>query len=143
MIASQTWAQFATERSQQAGYRMGAARAAVIELLAEQDCALSASDVADTLQSIGRASAFRILQQLDRLDLVRRIELGDGMARFEPVHPRGDHHHHMVCDSCGKIFPFEDPGLERAIDRLSRRAGSFDVQAHDVTLHGACDACSA
>ncbi len=65
------------------------------------------------------------------------------MARFELVHPRGDHHHHMVCDSCGKFFPFEDPGLERAIDRLARRADSFDVQAHDVTLHGACDACSA
>ena len=64
------------------------------------------------------------------------------MARYEPAHPSGEHHHHVVCDSCGTVEPFEDAALERAIHRLSDKV-SFDVAAHDVTLHGTCPACRA
>jgi Fur family ferric uptake transcriptional regulator len=45
-----------------------------------------------------------------------------------------------VCDSCGQIAPFEDPTLEQAIARVSRRL-SFAVDDHDVVLHGACSDC--
>ena len=53
------------------------------------------------------------------------------------MRPGGHHHHHLVCDDCGNVLPFEDSGLERSIDRLSRRL-DFAVAEHEVVLHGSC-----
>jgi len=64
--------------------------------------------------------------------------VGDGVARYEPQRPQ--HHHHLVCDGCGRLEPFEDDALELAIRRLADRV-AFDVSDHDVTLHGSCDRC--
>lgn len=126
------------------GYRRGGARNAVVELLDAQDCALTAQEIDDRLRAegrgVGRASVYRILEMLTELRLVQRIDVGQGVARYERHLPDGDHHHHLVCDSCGQIAPFEDPALERAIERVSARL-SFDVDDHDVVLHGACSDC--
>ena len=77
---------------------------------------------------------------MDALGLVQRIDLGDGVARFEPAHAGGDHHHHLVCDDCGKVEPFEDARLESAIARVADGRG-YAVAAHDVVLRGACEDC--
>jgi Fur family ferric uptake transcriptional regulator len=75
------------------------------------------------------------------LDLLSRVEIGDGVARYEPQRPHDDaHHHHLVCDGCGKLTPFQDDALERAIHGLAARV-AFDVSDHDVTLHGSCENC--
>ncbi len=138
------WSEHALARLQEAGYRRGGARMAVVELLDRQDCALSALEIEDRLRderrAVGRASIYRTLEQLAELRLVQRLEVGQGTARYEPVQPGGDHHHHMVCDRCGTVVPFEDSGLEQSIERLSARV-KFDVAEHDVVLHGACEAC--
>jgi len=138
------WAEHALERLQDAGYRRGGARSAVVELLGRQDCALSAQDIEEHLRRedrrVARASVYRALEQLADLRLVTKLEVGQGTARYEPLLPDGDHHHHMVCDACGTVVPFEDPELEKSIEALSRRV-SFDVAEHDVVLHGACKDC--
>ena len=72
---------------------------------------------------------------------MQRIDLGSGTARYEPVWPDG-HHHHLVCDNCGKVEAFEDPALENALTRVEKRSG-YAVAGHDVVLHGACADCDA
>ena len=138
------WIEHAQERLAQAGFRRGGARRAVIDLLGRQACALTAHEIDDRLRTegraVGRASVYRALEQLTALHLVARLEVGQDAARYEPVHPGGEHHHHLVCDRCGRITPFEDRALETAIDRLSHRV-RFDVGDHDVVLHGACEKC--
>ena len=138
------WVDHAQARLAQAGYRRGGARRAVIELLGRQACALTAHEIDERLRTdgraVGRASVYRALEQLTELHLVARLEVGQNAARYEPVHPSGEHHHHLVCDTCGRITPFEDRALESAIDRLSRRV-RFDVGDHDVVLHGSCENC--
>jgi Fur family ferric uptake transcriptional regulator len=124
-----------------AGYRSGAARRAVVEWIGRQTCAVTARDVEDALRAegraVGRASIYRTLEQLAALKLVTRIDVGDGMARYEPADPSGDHHHHLICDDCGSLTPFEDDDLERSLERLASRL-NFDVADHDVVLHGNC-----
>ena len=138
------WAETTLEALQRKGLRNGGARRAVIELLAEQDCCLTAQEIFDRLRASGRqvgiASVYRVLDLLTSEGLVQRIELGSGIARYEPVHSGGEHHHHLVCDSCGKVEAFEDRGLERAIHRLEESSG-YAVAGHDVVLHGACSSC--
>jgi Fur family ferric uptake transcriptional regulator len=90
---------------------------------------------------VARASVYRVLEELEALKLVGRVEVGHGIARFEPLHPDGEHHHHhFVCDDCGELVPFSDDELERAIHDVARRL-KFDVSDHDITLRGSCRAC--
>ena len=125
--------------------RNGRARRAVIELLGKQSCCLSAQEIFDKLRAddrrIGIASVYRSLEQLVRDGYVNRVEIGLDGARFEPIRAGGEHHHHLVCDDCGRIEAFEDAGLERSIHKLERRTG-FTVEGHEVVLHGACSTCA-
>ena len=125
------------------GLRNGGARRAVIELLGEQDCCLTAQEIFDRLRASGRrvgiASVYRVLDLLTSEGLLQRIDLGSGISRYEPARS-GGHHHHLVCDSCGKVEAFEDHALESAIHRLEKASG-YEVAGHDVVLHGACGDC--
>ena len=140
-----SWADHATGELARAGYRRGGARQAVVELLAAQRCALSALEIEDALsrseRKVGRASVYRVLDELTELRLVTKLEVGQGIARYEPHHPGGaHHHHHLVCDDCGDVIPFEDDELERTIDRVADRV-AFDVAEHEIVLHGSCGDC--
>ena len=139
------WSQLAEARLAEAGFRRGGARAAVIRLLDAQPCALSAYEIEAKLREAGRAvaraSVYRVLDQLDGLGLVTKIEVGQGIARYEPNRPGGEHHHHhMVCARCGEVIPFTDAELEATIDRVAERV-TFDVSEHEIVLHGACADC--
>jgi Fur family transcriptional regulator, ferric uptake regulator len=139
-----TWSEHAHAVLARAGLRRGGARERVIELLAREPCALSAVEIEDALRAqggrIGRASVYRVLELLVEHGLVERVTVGQGVSRFERVLPSGEHHHHLICDQCGRLVAFDDPGLERAIDRVSERLG-VRVEHHDVVLRGACGDC--
>jgi Fur family ferric uptake transcriptional regulator len=138
------WREHALAELRSAGHRQGQARTAVIDLLARQPCALTAQEIEAALQDrghrVGLASVYRTLELLAERRLIGRLEVGQGVARYEPMLPGGDHHHHLVCDSCGRVIPFDDDELEATITRLARKV-RFDVAEHDVVLHGACRAC--
>ena len=118
----------------------------LLTLMSAQRCALSALEIEEALaggsRRVSRASIYRILEELEEIGVVQRVDIGAGMSRFEPVrHGRG-HHHHLVCDRCGRLEPFSDEGLERAIKRLSERV-PLKVAEHEVVLRGACAVCAA
>ena len=123
----------------------GAARRALLELLDAQPCALTALEIEDVLREgerpVARASIYRILDELERLRLVQKVQVGQDMARYEPVRTGAGHHHHLVCDTCGTVTPFTDQPLEDAIRKLSRRV-PMHVAEHEIVLHGACEDCA-
>jgi Fur family transcriptional regulator, ferric uptake regulator len=141
-----TWTDHAAQVLSDAGYRSSAPRTEIIGAVAELRCSVTAREIADLLgergSSVGLASIYRALDLLDRHGLVQRFDVGEGVARYEPAMPGGDHHHHLVCDSCGTVEPFEDEALEDAIHGLAGKT-AFSIAAHDVTLHGECPACRA
>ena len=145
ITAKDGWSDHTRTALAQAGHRASVPREEVIDAVAELRCSVTAREIADYLRNrgstVGLASIYRALELLDRMQLVQRFDVGEGVARYEPAHPSGEHHHHVVCDSCGKVEAFEDEGLERAITRLVDKT-DFAVAAHDVTLHGKCPACS-
>ena len=121
--ARDEWREHALEELRRAGHRSGGARSAVVDLMARQHCCLTAQEIFDRLredgQVVGIASVYRALDLLSRMGLVRRLDLAEA-AYYEPAHPGGEHHHHVVCDRCGKVSQFEDEALETAIERLAR-----------------------
>jgi Fur family transcriptional regulator, ferric uptake regulator len=142
---SDSWSTHAREVLTQNGRHTGQARRALLELLDSQTCALSAIEIEDSLRaskrSVARASIYRILDELERLRLVQKVQVGQDIARYEPVRSGEGHHHHLVCDSCGTITPFTDAGLEDAIRKASRRL-PMDVAEHEIVLRGACETCA-
>jgi Fur family ferric uptake transcriptional regulator len=127
------------------GRKRGGARRAVLELLGSESCALTAVQIEDALRHarsrrVSRASVYRILDELERLSLVQRVETGQAMVRYERAHGPEEHHHHLVCDGCGLVMPFSDVSLERAIRSLSERV-PLAVSEHEIVLHGECADC--
>jgi Fur family ferric uptake transcriptional regulator len=138
------WVVHARDTLERDGYRLSAPRSAVVETLATLGCSVTAKEIADRLhergEDVGVASIYRTLDLLDKLRLARRVDAAEGVARYEPVDPSGEHHHHLVCERCGEVRAFEDRELERAIEQLAQRV-DYAVDAHDVTLRGECPDC--
>jgi Fur family transcriptional regulator, ferric uptake regulator len=146
IIFVMSWAEHAREVLREAGVKPGAARAAVIDVVADQRCCLSAPAIHEEVRlrrpTVGLASVYRALQTLTELGLVHRLDLrSGGGARYEPAQPSGDHHHHAVCGECGTVEAFTDDRLERAIHTASA-ASAFRIDEHEVVLRGRCTACS-
>ena len=136
------WARHAEASISAAGLRAGGARKAVVDLLARQDCCLSAQEIRDALATEpgptpGMASVYRALDTLTDLHLVHRVDLGGHVAKYEPAHPGGDHHHHAVCDTCGSIH-------DVYVDDAPRLTGldGFSVEHSHIVYRGTCAACS-
>jgi Fur family transcriptional regulator, ferric uptake regulator len=148
---AETWVQRAEATLAAAGHKRGGARRAVVDLLDSQQCALTAVEIEDALRPRGdgaqerrrvsRASVYRILEELERLRLVQRVETGQAMVRYERVCEHEEHHHHLVCDECGVVMPFSDKDLESAIETLSERV-PLKVSEHEIVLHGSCQDCA-
>jgi len=139
------WAEETLAALRQKGHRSGGARHAVIELLSRQSCCLTAQEIFDRLRAddspVGLASVYRTLDQLSKDGFLQKIELGAGTTRYEPLHRGGEHHHHLVCDTCGKVEAFSDERLEQALHRVEQQTG-YSVAGHDVVLRGACRDCA-
>lgn len=140
----ENWAVETIEGVRAAGHRGGAAQRAVVDLLGREDCCLTAQEIFDRLRADGRrvslASVYRALELLSELGLVQRVLVGGSSARFERIAPE-NHHHHLVCDDCGRVEAFSDERLEQAIHGVASKV-RYDVDAHDVVLHGACADCA-
>ena len=139
----ESWTESALEQLRAASGRSGGARSAVVDFVARQHCCLTVQEIYDGVRGEGAragiASVYRAVEALVDAGLVQRVDLGDGIARFERTDP-ADHHHHLVCADCGKVEPFADPGLEAALERVAGGRG-YAVAAHEVVLRGACDDC--
>jgi Fur family ferric uptake transcriptional regulator len=134
------WAERALAALSEAGFRSGGGRRQVVELLDQEGCALTALEIDKRLPGVGRATVYRALEQLEGLAMVQRVDVKGDAAGFERVDPSGHHHHHIVCEQCGRVVAFEDDRLEQAIRALGERP-DFNVSSHEVTLRGECASC--
>jgi Fur family ferric uptake transcriptional regulator len=146
-VEATSWPEHTLAALRAAGLRNGGARRAVVEHLGRQTCCLSAQEIFDGVRAagghVGIATVYRVLETLSDLRLLQRVDIGDGVARYEPAYPDGTHHHHhLVCDDCGSVEPFEDAALERALQRVAGQHG-YVMDDHEVVLHGACGTCRA
>ena len=128
-----------------AGYRLTEPRRAVAELVAARDGHFTANDLIEDARSrnldIGRATIFRALDLFTELEVLERIDLPSGDHAYVPCEPRR-HHHHIVCEVCGRATEVQDLGLGVAIDQIQRRTG-WQVETHRLELYGRCPECQA
>lgn len=95
-------------------------------------------DLLGELPGVGRATVFRTIKLLQELDLLCRVPLEDGSARYQLS--EGTHHHHLVCRACGRFTEFADLELDTRIQEQAAQHG-FHLQGHSLELYGLCPEC--
>jgi Fur family transcriptional regulator, ferric uptake regulator len=114
-------------------------RSAVLGALRRAPEPLSAQDLHAQLdRTVGLATVYRTLQGLvesGQVDIFRR-ESGEALFRLcRPVH-----HHHLVCQRCGRVEEIDACEVEPWATRVARRRG-FTVAGHQADVFGLCPQC--
>ena len=86
-----------------------------------------------------RATVYRTIDVLVKNRLVRKLELGDGKARYENKMD-ASHHDHLICVQCGRIEEFMDNKIEKIQDDIVKKFG-FKMIRHIHQLFVLCDDC--
>ena len=116
------------------GYKATPQRLAVLRALATEQHQ-SIGELRRHCPQVGMVTVYRTLDLLSKLGIVRRMDLGDG-PRYELAE---DHHHHLICESCGDISEFEECPLDS--EGVSLASSEFEVYSHSVQVYGRCAAC--
>ena len=118
--------------------RMSAQARAVLGILVQSRCHLTAEEILVRADSIGTATVYRALDHLTEMGLVRRPSLGRKSAVYEYVR---EPHMHFVCRKCGRVYDMQ-ADLSGMIREAARCCG-HSVDWSEVTAHGLCSACGA
>lgn len=124
------------------GYRLTAARRAILDTLIDSGGHLTADELTDRVRGrsagIGRMTVYRTLELLCGLDLLRPVYQGTGAAHY--VLLLDGHHHHLVCSRCQRVIEFDDCALGELAETVARRYG-FVVEGHLLEFYGRCAEC--
>ncbi len=124
-----------------AGYAWTRPRSTVLHVLVGAGAPLKVEEIHDRLgqwpggRGINLSSVYRTVNLLHALRVVRRVLLGDGPQRYELAEDFRAHHHHFVCEACGRIEDVPRCPLEGA----DLGAG---VSSHHLELFGVCRECA-
>src|SRR5205823_3524259 len=86
------------------------ARLTILQYMEKEHRPLDVSEILLYLQQshkdIDQATVYRILDKFYKSTLVTRLEFQEGKFRYEIQHKND--HHHLICESCGKIEDISD-----------------------------------
>lgn len=129
-----------SELLREAGLRATAARLAVLAWYGEHPGLHSHADLVDALSTWDRATLWRNLNDLAAAGLLRRVDVGDRIWRFELQKAGHDasHHPHFVCVQCGDQACLDD--VEVLVQGDGARG--LDLSRLEVQLRGRCEDCA-
>lgn len=123
--------------------RMTRQRAAVAEMLTTVDDFRSAQQLHELLRergdTIGLATVYRTLQALAASGQVDVLRAEDGEAIYRRCERR-EHHHHLICRSCGATVEIDGPSVETWAAQVGTAHGFSRIE-HTVELFGTCGEC--
>jgi Fur family transcriptional regulator, ferric uptake regulator len=133
-------------RLRAAGHRYSASRRALVDHLRHGGRPLSIVELLEAGPGQAQSSVYRNLAVLEQSGVVRRLVTHDDYARFELAEDLTEHHHHLICTSCGVVTDVILPAkLERSLEDACgeiSRAHAFAVDHHQLDLLGRCGACT-
>ncbi len=126
---------------QRGGYRLTAARQAVVDTVRLSGNHFTAEQVEAGTPSAGRATVFRTIKLMRDLGIICQVVLDDGAAVYQLAESEVTaHHHHVVCSGCGQVAEFSSPGLEDVLQGAARST-DFEIDTHRLELYGLCPGC--
>lgn len=125
------------------GARFTLLREKVYALLLEQQGAVGAYELLDTLKltesNAKPATVYRTLDFLLEFGLIHKIESTNAFVachHFDCNHPV----QFLICDTCGDVKEIQSEGLKETLDKQALSVG-FSVVKQTIEAHGTCAAC--
>jgi|TARA_B110000967_G_scaffold61574_1_gene63238 Fur family ferric uptake transcriptional regulator len=127
------------ETLKDAGLKVTHPRTKILDVLqSNPDMHLSADEIHNKLvdhnESIGLATVYRVLTQLEIAGLIQKNQFNDNQSSYEI---KKQHHDHLICTKCGKIIEFMNDDLETLQEKISDKH-QFRLDSHVMTLFGVC-----
>jgi Fur family transcriptional regulator, ferric uptake regulator len=120
--------------------RLTSQRKVVLDAVADWKGSFTVADLYERARKrspqLGLATTYRTVYLLRQSGSVRALA-GDQVAAYVRCGP--EHHHHLVCLSCGAVEDTEVCPLPTAAE-LERRYG-FSPQSHELEIYGTCRSC--
>mgnify|MGYP003571370275 CR=1 FL=1 len=136
------------ERLSEKSYKMTPQRREILKIFLDQSDTqhhLSAEEVYDILRDngfdFGLATVYRSVELLNELELLTKVDFGDGRARYELNTAAPHNHHHLICLNCKKVIEFEEDLLDDLEKRIAKKSG-FKIVNHEVKFLGYCSECT-
>lgn len=129
-----------------ARYKLTPQREVTVRVLLENESShLSAEDVfmkvKDKYPEIGLATVYRTLELLNELNVLDKVNFGDGVSRYDLRKEGANHfHHHLICIHCGSVEEVEED-LLTDVEKIVTHEFNFDIIDHRLTFHGICKLC--
>ena len=132
-------------RLRDAGQRYTTGRRAIVDRLVGAGQPLTIPEVLAG-SSLPQSSAYRNLAVLEQAGAVHRIVTSADFARYELAEDLTEHHHHLICSTCGTVEDFTAPpalerSLHKAVTAVEESTG-FAAQHHRLDLLGTCKDCA-
>ncbi|MBC9785979.1 transcriptional repressor [Heliobacterium chlorum] len=133
------------DRLHQKEYKLTPQRKIILQaLLLDEDGHLSAEDLYGIVKQqhpeIGLATVYRTLELLADMDILQKMDFGDGRLRYELTGDEAHHHHHLICTQCGKVYEFEDDLLD-SLEQAIQKRKNFKIVDHQLKFFGICHHC--
>jgi Fe2+ or Zn2+ uptake regulation protein len=129
-------------RIQAEGYRLTAARKAVLRALVEARGPLSAAALQVSARGqhsrLGLVTVYRTLEMLEGLGLVRRIHAEGACHGFTASSP--GHRHAVTCERCARAVEFDGDDLCELTPGVERKTG-YRISGHWLQMVGLCPSC--
>jgi Fur family transcriptional regulator, ferric uptake regulator len=126
------------------GYKLTGPRLAILELLVKEKGHFSVVEIYSRIclkkQGIGIATVYRTVDLLLETGILRMLTLKGSQPVFEINRP-DDHHHHLICRSCGRIIEFNSCNFKSIAGEIER-ATRFIIEEHTLEAYGLCPECS-
>jgi Fe2+ or Zn2+ uptake regulation protein len=134
-----------TRRLRHVGQRYTSQRRDLVEILAAAPAPLTLPQLLERAGGLAQSSAYRNLAVLERAGVTHRIVTTGDHACWELTEDLTEHHHHLICNSCGDVTDFTVPseieqGLDSALAEVASGAG-FSALHHRLDLVGLCARC--
>lgn len=134
-----------TEALDRAGYHLTAPRRAVAEMVTGRSGHFTAHDLLTEARrahrGVGRATVFRSLEIFEALGIVEQVHLPNGEHAY--VACERTHHHHVVCEGCGRSQEVGDLGIAPIARELAEQRTGFRIDSHRIEFFGLCPDCRA
>ena len=84
-----------------------------------------------------RATLYRTIALLVEGGLLHEIDLGKGVASYDPNFIESPNHNHLICLDCNKVIEFQDAHIEVLEDCVARRLG-FTPASKSTQIKARC-----
>ena len=125
------------------GYRLTPQRMMVLDAIENSEHHISAEEiyaqVITKYPHLNISTVYRTLELLHRLGLVTETDLGGGRVRYHPA-DKG-HHHHLVCQECGRVIDLDESVTDN-LKKVLKRDYEFTPDIRHLALFGTCADCN-